>query len=98
MSNVASDILLDTVVRHRRGGKAKLECHYDDISGHSAVSLASFITIPHLPRVCDAASRCEGTAVLVLYLSLRSRTRLCAWMVQKETYDIIPNICMHIHA
>ena len=47
--------------------KAKLECHYQDMSGHSAVRLSSFITILHLPRVCDAASRWEGTAVLVLY-------------------------------
>ena len=98
---MASDILLDTATQWfaiETVQRQNLECHYQDISGHSAVSLPSFIAILHLPRVCDAASRCEGTAVLVLYLSLRSRTRLCAWMVQKETYDIIPNICMHIHA
>jgi hypothetical protein len=87
------------VVRHRSGAKGKIGM---SLSGYERTlrreTLSSFIAILHLRRVCDAASRCEGTAVLVLYLSLRSRTRLCAWMVQKETYDIIPNICMHIHA
>ena len=92
--NVASDILLDTVVRHRSDGKAKLECHSDDMSGHSAVSLSHRL----LHSTChEFAMQLTDGKERQFWFCIPEIPHALMCMDGAETYDI-PNICMDGHA